>query len=125
MILFNEDLTDAQKFLIKKMCIKQLASLKRLYEGKSKTNKDIELLLAQNEISEEEFQLALETEAIKFQSFKSDPNIVNQLDETQVRIFKHMLENLPDKYKRDYPLAINNLWTRIKLMEQFSTITMN
>jgi endo-1,4-beta-mannosidase len=113
-----EDFTPAQRTIIKKICILQLDSLRRLLHNESKDDIDITMLLIENECSQEEYEEQLMKNIDKFSKLVKNPDDLRVLEEGDLSMFRHILANTEKKYKKDYPQAISNLWQRLFLIER-------
>jgi succinate dehydrogenase flavin-adding protein (antitoxin of CptAB toxin-antitoxin module) len=113
-----EDFTSAQRSIIKKICILQLDSLRRLLHNESKDDIDITMLLIENECSQEEYEEQLIKNIEKFSRLIKNPDDLRVLGEGDLSMFRHILANTEKKYKKDFPQAISNLWQRLFLIEK-------
>lgn len=117
-----EDLSPAQEKIIKEICYLQLGSLRRLHNDESAGDVDIELYLAQHEVSREDFKNRLSLQIDRIKRFGIRPDKIQELDESELSIFRHLLNNLADKYKDQYPKAISNLWERLFILGDFKAV---
>lgn len=113
-----KDFTPAQRSIIQNICIKQLDSLRRLLHNESKDDTDITMLLIENEVSQEEYEEQLVKNINKFSKLNSNPDDLRVLDDGDLSMFRHILANAEEKYKKKYPKAISNLWQRLFFIEK-------
>lgn len=111
------DFTKAQAKIIREICSYQLLSLKRLYNGEDHSDEDIIMYLIKNEVSQVEFRESLEKSIECFEQVHNDPADLRILDDEDISMFRHLLTNLEDEYKDEYPNAIKNLWSRLFILE--------
>ena len=115
-----DDFTPAQRVIIKKICILQLDSLRRLLHNESDIDIDITMFLIENEVTKEEYEEQLIKNIGKFSKLNSNPDDLRVLDDLDLSKFRHILFNLEDKYREKFPKAVTNLWQRLHLIEKLS-----
>ena len=121
MITPNNDLTDGQKLIIKKVCRIQLSSLRRVYNDNSNCGLDLVMDLIYNEVDQQEFKQQLEKNIQKFSDLIADPTqLFNVLDDYDLSMFRHILNNLNISFKEKYPNSYINLWEKLFLKEELS-----
>ncbi len=118
MVLFDK-LTPQQRHIIKDICRYQLSSLRRIYNNEHLSDDDIVMLLIYNDISQEEFRNNLEIKIERINKFLSDPDYIQKFDAQEVSVFKHILFQIEDKYKADYPQALASIWERLFILTDF------
>lgn len=116
-----EDFTPAQRKIIRKICIKQLDSLRRLLHNESEDDTDITMLLIENEVGKDEYENQLILNIDKFSKLGRNPDDLRVLDEDDLSMFRHILAQVEDKFKEEYPNAVANLWGRLFLIERIQT----
>lgn len=123
-MLIFENLTPAQTRIIKEICYTQLSSLRRIYNNEHGGGEDLVMLLIQNEVSPDDFknQLELSMERVKMLSKK--PDNLGNMNHTELSVFKHILFNIEDMFKEQYPKAVSNLWSRLFLIEDFKNVSL-
>ena len=115
-----EDFTPAQRIIIKKICILQLDSLRRLLYNESDMDLDLEMFLIENEISREEYDKQLIENISKFKKLTQNPDDLRVLDEYDLSKFRHILATLENKFNAKFPKAVSNLWQRLFMIERIS-----
>ena len=115
-----EDFTPAQRTIIKKICILQLDSLRRLLYNESDMDLDLEMFLIENEISREEYDKQLVENISKFKKLTKNPDDLRVLDNYDLSKFRHILATLENKFNERYPKAVSNLWQRLFMIERIS-----
>jgi len=115
-----DDFTPAQRVIIKKICILQLDSLRRLLHNEPDIDIDITMFLIENEVTKEEYEEQLIKNIGKFSKLNSNPDDLRVLDDLDLSKFRHILFNLEDKYREKFPKAVTNLWQRLHLIEKLS-----
>jgi len=123
-----EDFTPAQRIIIKKICIHQLDSLRRLLYNETETDIDITMFLIENEVTQEEYEEQLVKNIGKFKKLNKNPDDLRVLDDTDLSKFRHILTHTEEHFKEKYPKAVSNLWQRLFLIEKISeskTFTFN
>lgn len=115
-----DDFTPAQRTIIKKICILQLDSLRRLLYNDTEAEIDITMFLIENEVTQEEYEEQLIKNIDKFNKLNENPDDLRVLDELDLSKFRHILTTLEDKFRESYPKAVSNLWQRLHLIEQLS-----
>lgn len=112
--------TPLQQKIVRDICKIQLKSLKRILEDQSYSETDLELLLIQNELERQDFDEILIERLHAFEIVNADPQLLPTMKETDISVFRHILNNLEDTYKHKYPKAISNLWSRLFILEEFN-----
>ena len=115
-----DPVSEAQKVIIRQLCILQLDSLKRLVENDSHDESDVILYLIQNNVSETVFQEHLEECMDKIREVHDNPEDMRKLTPDDLSMFRHFLTQIEDKYKDTYPNAVKNLWSRLFTIERIS-----
>lgn len=123
-MVFNE-LTPAQEKIIKEICYTQLSSLRRIYNDEQYCDTDVELLLIKNEVSKEEFKQRLEISMARFKQYGREPEAISKMEPIEVERFKQILYGIERKYQKNYPKAIDNLWSRVFILDNMKAVCTN
>lgn len=121
-MLFFESLSDDQIHIVKQICFVQLNSLRRIYNNKHHSEQEIINILIDHEISEDRFREVIEEKLNNFKALHKNPNDLSKLNDIELSRFRHILAQIEDHYKSNYPQAIANLWNRLFIIEEFRTI---
>ena len=124
MITF-EKLTHEQIGIVKHICSLQLDSLKRITDKTILDQEKLITLLEENDVTDEEFQAALETKLVNFENLHKNPEELSQLNDNDLSMFRHILTNVEEKYVKKYPRAISNLWERLYIIERLKSVETN
>jgi hypothetical protein len=111
------EFSKAQRKIIREICETQIASLKRLHDQDSGV--DVELILAQYGADKEDYKEQLSSVITKFQEVFNNPERITLLDDSQISIFRHILNTLEDNFLEWYPNAVKNLWKKLFDIEDF------
>ena len=122
MILFDE-LSQEQTQIVKQICYIQLDSLRRIYNNNHHSDKDIINILIENEIDEASFTDKIEEKLNNFKHLNKNPNNLSKLNNSDLSMFRHILAQIEDDYKKTYPKAISNLWKRLFIIEDNRTVS--
>lgn len=122
MILFDE-LSQEQTQIVKQICYIQLDSLRRIYNNNHHSDKDIIDILIENEIDEASFTDKIEEKLNNFKYLNKNPNNLSKLNNSDLSMFRHILAQIEDDYKKTYPKAISNLWKRLFIIEDNRTVS--
>ena len=122
MILFDE-LSQEQTQIVKQICYIQLDSLRRIYNNNHHSDKAIIDILIENEIDEASFTDKIEEKLNNFKYLNKNPNNLSKLNNSDLSMFRHILAQIEDDYKKTYPKAISNLWKRLFIIEDNRTVS--
>ena len=122
MIIF-EELSQEQATIVKEICYIQLDSLRRIYNNQHHSNEDIINILIENEIDETMLMDKIEEKLNSFKALTKNPNNLSRLNNTDLSAFRHILAQIEDNYKENYPKAISNLWKRLFIIEDNRTVS--
>lgn len=129
--MINLVLTPAQRAIIITICGIEVEALTELMdEG---PNDDTKLIIQQHEgVSEDDWYEELENMRSKFSEIINNPELLFQLEEGDLSIFRHILFNLEYADEKDedcvtvkYPKAVKNLWRKLFISEDFTNIIGN
>lgn len=121
----TQNITKPQSKIVKAICIHQMDSLTRLINDNPLDETDLTLYLAKNNVPRELFIEDLEEQVEKFEELYNNPDDLRFLDKTDISNFKHWLANLEKKYKKKYPNAVSNLWSRLNLITNIQNKKLN
>ena len=134
----TQNITKPQSNIVKAICIHQMDSLTRLISDYPLDDTDLTLYfilignsssltlyLAKNNLPRELFIEDLEEQMEKFEELYNNPDDLRFLDKTDISNFKHWLANLEKKYKKKYPNAVSNLWSRLNLITNIQDKKLN
>lgn len=107
-----------QNDIIKKICEIQIDSLLRLVNKTQIDGMIIRDFLERDNTSPEEFEIAVDKSVNRFTELYKDPSNISLLTKEDMSKFKHILANIEDHYIAEFPMAINNIWTRINFIEK-------
>ena len=122
MIIF-EELSQEQVAIVKQICYIQLDSLRRIYNNQHHSNEDIINILIENEIDEADFLDKIEEKLENFKALSKNPNNLGKLSNNDLSAFRHILAQIENNYKENYPKAISNLWKRLFIIEDNRTVS--
>lgn len=129
--MISLELTPAQRKVIIRICEIEVDALTELMEDGP--NDDTKLIIQQHEgASEDEWYEELSNMRSKFTEILENPELLFQLEEGDLSIFRHILFNLEyaDDKEEDcvtvqYPNAVKNLWRKLFISEDFTNIIGN
>lgn len=113
---FN-NLSTKQREIVRYICKEQLSSLRRIYNNEHYTEDDLTMLLIENEIPREVWEETLEESLSKFKEVLAKPHGMHKLEQKDLSIFRHILANCEEHYKKDNPADVSDLWNRLFLIE--------
>lgn len=113
-----DPISDSQKLIIRRLCVLQLDSLKRLLDNEPHDEKDVILFLIQENVDITVFNEHLEECIEKIKEVHDDPSNLRKLTPDDLSMFRHMLTHIEDEYKDTYPNAVKNLWSRLFTIEK-------
>lgn len=116
-----EELSDAQRVMVRIICTHQFDSLKRLYDNNACCEEDITMYLIKYNVTLDEWKEILEDSMDKLNKVHENPDDLRELSGEDISMFRHTLANIEDDYKDKYPKAISNLWQRLFLLEKATT----
>ena len=77
----------------------------------------------ENEIDEASFTDKIEEKLDNFKHLNKNPNNLSKLNNSDLSMFRHILAQIEDDYKKTYPKAISNLWKRLFIIEDNRTVS--
>lgn len=113
------DLSPIQERIVKKICYTQLSSLRRLYNNRPVGSLDMILLLADHNITQEQYNQALEERIELFKALGKNPNKVMELKHEDLSIFKHILVQIEASYREAMPQAVERLWDMLFALDEY------
>lgn len=112
------DFSEHQNIIIRALCQAQLESLERIERGDDESGEDLIMMLIADNVSMDEFKDSLIAKIHRFHQLVKKPEDLKVLNTHDLSMFRHLLTNLEELYKEEYPQAISNLWNRLFLIEQ-------
>ena len=102
---------------------KKIAGINNLILNGNYDDKDIIDILIENEIDEASFTDKIEEKLNNFKHLNKNPNNLSKLNNSDLSMFRHILAQIEDDYKKTYPKAISNLWKRLFIIEDNRTVS--
>lgn len=105
-------ISKVQEFLIKEICRLQAQSLEEVFcmveLGEEKEN-----LLIQHGATRADFDRAILDTRAQFKELEKNPENLEVLNGDSLMIFLFILSHIRERYKREYPNALNNLGKKV------------
>lgn len=111
---FNTILTQPERKIVRKIARLQIQILNELLRRDS--SEDVTLFCLEENLSEEQMDDALVTEIQVYRDLKDDPASFLKLDDEQLSIFKHNLENFITGKSKKYTYRI---WRKLDINDKF------
>lgn len=110
------DLPINQQKIIKKVCLHQIKSLKRLQKDGIPESVVIELRQAGFENPNMEMFKIIKTYLNRFRKVRKKPHLVlHELDEMNIDTFTYILTHIDSEVRKKYPKSINAIYKKLML----------
>ena len=112
-------LTDAQRYIIREICSIQFKSLTdilmRVELGTDEDGEDYQDIFTELDITRGDFDEKLIETIGNFKEVSQNPELVFNLEELDMLVFRHILHNFSHHWDEKFPKAMANLWNKLFL----------
>jgi len=110
-------LTEAQRIIIRDICSIQFKSLSDILIkpdlGDDEEGESYQSIMDELGFGRKDFDEELINTIGEFKRVQKDPELIYELDELDLVVFKHILHNFRHKWEDKYPNAMRNLWDKL------------